>query len=75
MRTYQQKFPISWHEEGLANSRLNLADKVAQLMRLQADIDRHQADVDFTAAQIAEARLRGLTEFDPSRFMKPNAKP
>ena len=63
-------FPISWHQEGLANSKRYIADKKAQLDRMQADYDRHVADIAHKEAQIAEAIRQGKASFDPDKFGK-----
>ena len=64
------KRPIAWHEECLANLRISLArqkEEVARLVKCVAHTKLIQAQM---AAQIDEAKRRGLTEFDAERLMK-----
>lgn len=63
-------FPLSFHENGLNNMREILRAEEMALARMRERIDRLRADIDRRAEQIAEARRRGLTEFDPERFLK-----
>lgn len=62
------KKPISWHEEGLANWRRTVETAKTRVAELQRQITRDQATTDEYAAQIEEAKRRGLTAFDRDRF-------
>lgn len=64
------KFSIQWHEQTVANATKTLAKDQELLEQLARDIERYKADIAFTERQIAEAKRRGLKEFDPERFLR-----
>ena len=63
-------FPISWHQERLANSKRYLAQQKAHLDSVQATYDSSVAAIARREAQIAEAIRQGKTAFDPDKFGK-----
>lgn len=69
---------IAWHEKCLANCKTSLAGQKAQLayitQRLSNSIASLEADIALTERQIAEAKRRGKTSFDPDRFLIPRKK-
>ena len=64
------KRPIAWHEECLVNMRASLAQEETRLARLNAEAARSRDHIATLAAQIDEAKRRGLTEFDAERLLK-----
>lgn len=63
--------PMAWHREALVNWRLNHERQRQSVDAQQRAFDRAQVNLDFYAAQIAEADKRGVAGFDPDRLMKP----
>jgi hypothetical protein len=64
------KRDLQWHEDCVRNSELNLKEAVQQLQRLTASVQNHRTELYFHRLQIIVAKERGLTEFDPDRFLK-----
>ena len=64
------KLSIEWHEQCLENMRLNLDRTRGELTRVQDRVAREEQRVAFVERQLAEAKRRGLTEFDPERFLQ-----
>ena len=64
---------IDWHADCLANMRHSLADAEGGLERAQQRVDRLRADVALYERQIAEAKRRGLEQFDSDRLLKNRA--
>lgn len=63
------KMPIAWHEENIKNKRAYFYRRQEELKRLQAEVDRLIKEIAFDENRVIEARSRGLTAFDPDRFM------
>lgn len=64
------KASIQWHEECLARSTESRERMLDELRRLTENLKRIRLENAFHAAQIAEAKRRGLTEFDADRLMR-----
>lgn len=66
------KQSIGWHKDCLANGRQSLQAMRDELKRtqdyLQQRIASLEADIMVRDAQIIEAELRGVTEFDADKF-------
>ena len=62
------KMTVSWYEKNLLNWDRTLEERKARLFLAQKDLERSIMERDFQAHQIAEAKRRGLTEFDSDRF-------
>ena len=56
------KRPIAWHEECLANLRISLAREAASLARLKVEVAAISDRAARLAAQIDEAKRRGMTD-------------
>jgi hypothetical protein len=67
-----RKQPIGWHEECVVNRERTLDE----LRRHHADtlqrINSMEQDIAWERTRIAEAKRRGLAEYDPERFMMRN---
>jgi len=63
------KRSVEWHEQCAANARKSIDSDVKKLESMQASIKRNEAQYSFRMEQIAEARRRGLTEFDADRLL------
>ena len=68
-------YPLAWHEENLASANVYLSEKRQALARMQAEVEEVKNIVAFYERQIAEAKQRGLTEFDPCRFLVKRKRP
>jgi hypothetical protein len=64
------KLSIQWHEQCLENMRLSLDRTRGELTRVQDRVAYEEQRVAFAERQLDEAKRRGLTEFDPERFLK-----
>ena len=64
------KFPLTWHKEGLANSRLYYERLREQIRRLEYEYEKGQRALNEYDAQIIEAETRGVAEFDREKFGK-----
>ena len=63
------KFPITWHEKCLGNSRLHLERDRRYVEGLAHRLQLLEAQIAFYAEQISEARQRGMDGFDSERFL------
>jgi hypothetical protein len=63
------KFPISWHEECLINRKASLARERLTLDSICLQVGKLMDEISFAERQIAEAKRRGLYEFDPDKFL------
>lgn len=68
------KMDIEWHEDGLRHSLVYEDVERAKLKRMQEALGRLEERNAFYAKQIEEAKRRGLTRFDPDRFMIPKRR-
>lgn len=68
------KFPISWHEDCLMNSKTYLAQKRKTLADLQYEIDTIARGIAFRESQIARAKEMGKDSYDDERFMKSKSR-
>jgi hypothetical protein len=66
--------PLDWHRECLSNSEVSLARERETLERQRLLVHRLQDAVELRKRQLSEAERRGLTEFDPERFLKSRTK-
>lgn len=62
------KRPVEWHEHCLANAEMSAAKKWEQVQSLKDDAARTEIANLFRREQIAEAKRRGITEFDGDKF-------
>ena len=69
-----RKRPMAWHAECLKNWSANVERSREELARAIERLEADEARLAEYEAQIAEAKKRGLAEFDRERFMKPRAK-
>ena len=67
------KMPIKWHEECLKNMEAYVTHLANVRDRACSDYERAVRDWDFRRKQIKAAKERGLTDFDPDRFLKAKA--
>lgn len=68
------KRPVSWHESCLVNSEASIDRDLEIIKRQQERVSR---DIEYCAklrAQIAEAKRRGMTEFDGDRLLVKRSK-
>lgn len=66
---------LAWHEDCLANSRRSLAALKERRDRLNRELTADEQRVAWAEIQIEEAKRRGLTEFDPDRFLMRAGRP
>ena len=64
------KFPMQWHEDGLASAKKHLANREVELLRLQESIERDRKRLQADEDQINLAKSEGRTEFDPETYGK-----
>lgn len=62
------KMPIAWHKDCLANQRRHYASLKVQIERLENEYAMGQKNINAYDAQIIEAELRGVDEFDRKKF-------
>jgi hypothetical protein len=60
--------PIAWHQDCLANWRLNYARAKDELARVQANVESNRLDIERYERQIARAIRLGKDKFDECRF-------
>ena len=68
------KKPISWYEHSLKNSEAHASEKLEAIKRALVEASRLIDGNAFLRAQIAEAKRRGLTEFDRDRLLVKRTK-
>ena len=68
-------FSISWHENCLENSRRSVDELKQQIARLNRELTQKEQRVAWAEIQIEEAKRRGLTEFDPDKFLMRAGRP
>lgn len=64
------KMTIAWHQLNLKNSKRSLEDWNKKIADWTASRDRLAAEIAMLEDQIAEAKLRGLSEFDADKLLK-----
>lgn len=62
------KMKVSWYENNLVNWDRTLKEENERILRRLKEHEGSAAQRDFLAHQIAEAKKKGLTEFDQDRF-------
>lgn len=70
------KKSIDWHKQCLINRQATHASHIQNLQKLQEEVERGQAEIEFYKEQIAQAILQRKDGFDRDLFLKsrkPNA--
>lgn len=62
------KFPLLWHKDCLANMRGSAERMKVEVQSMQERYERLLSEINAYDAQIIEAELRGVDEFDSDKF-------
>ena len=62
------KMKVSWYENNLVDWNRTVERSKDQVLQAVKSLEENTAQRDFLAHQIAEAKRKGLTEFDQDRF-------
>jgi hypothetical protein len=68
------KLAVEQHKQHLKNQIRHRQQKREEQERLIGEINRCGQSIDLLTQQIAEADRRGITAFDPERFLIPRTK-
>lgn len=67
------KLSIEWHENCLKNHAKTVEQYRITVEREIRRLEAAESDLKFHAEQIEEAKRRGLSAFDPDKFMRKKA--
>lgn len=63
------KMSIEWHEQGRINMLAHIKKQQEIIDSMVADKKRLEESFIFKTKQIETAKFRGITEFDPEKFL------